>query len=236
LNLAEAKKALLAKRSDLMKRQGAREQMLRQREEEESVASAARLLAATCEEAHLWLLTEISDRRKVGVEMFENAVSPAIGGIYGPGFGITFVTYDEKREKEGIANFKMSLELSTPFEGEEASVELNGGSGGGAVEAAGTWSQITNLGIQGYGGPFVMDEAFSALSRDGKLDEIGSQLRQYGDISGRQVIFATHMADIFGPLADQTIRVTLDGNGTSHVHVTKGHGSFLTDEDGEEDA
>jgi len=80
--------------------------------------------------------------------------------------------------------------------------------GGGVTESTSWGLRLAALEWLDYDGPALLDEAFKSVSSDEKIENVAKLLQQYVNSSGRQIIFATHRADVFEEYADNTILVT----------------------------
>jgi hypothetical protein len=236
VDVEKLNKEIRSRKYSLLVKKGARDQLLRDKQLEEQSSQQQLQEAAVAEEAHLWVLTEIVERRDRAVSDIEASASATVEAIYGHGHGVKFEGYEEKRAK-GDANFKMEIQYVEPYkedghEGDTHAVGVQGGTGGGAMESIGTWLRAKALDWRRYQGPLILDESWSALSRDGKLDVIAQLLRAYCDASGRQVWLATHMVDVFAPIADQVLVVKkVDEYGKVTVVTEEGFGEAAVDED-----
>ena len=157
-------------------------------------------------QAYLFLMSEIIDRRTVAISSIEEMSTHALCQVFGDGYKLKFDTFEEKR-KEGNNTFKMEMKISSPFEGEELTTGLLGERGGGVVETVSFALRIAVVDWLGYEGPILMDEAYKSLSDDDKIRSIAEFLSDIAEQTGRQFIFATHKADVFGKVADRIIMI-----------------------------
>lgn len=77
--------------------------------------------------------------------------------------------------------------------------------------------RIAALEWLGYDGPLILDEAYKSVSSDDKIVNVAKLLKMYVESSKRQIIFATHKADVFEEYADHIIHVSKE-NGNSKVN------------------
>ena len=155
-------------------------------------------------DAHLLLLAFISQRREAAIESIESTGTHALCAIYDEDLAIHFLRNEEKKNS---AAFKMEVGIESNFMGQRIITGVKDCVGGGLIETSSFSLRIAALEWLGYNGPFIIDEAWGKMSADLKIENVAKFLSQYVQSSGRQVIFATHMADIFSDYADHIIRV-----------------------------
>jgi DNA repair exonuclease SbcCD ATPase subunit len=220
--------------TELASMRGSRDTLRKSREADAKRVDEATSNKALYEKAYLFLMSEMTERRKQALDGIESMASAALRLVYGPNYQLHFNTFDEKRKEEGMSTFRMELQIESPFETDTLITGVSGERGGGVQEIVAFALRIAALNWLGYGGPLLMDEAYKSMSHDHKIEEVAKFLRQVADATGRQMIFATHKADTFSQYADSIIHVTID-NGASKVTVYDDMGSIPIDEDDEYD-
>jgi energy-coupling factor transporter ATP-binding protein EcfA2 len=86
-----------------------------------------------------------------------------------------------------------------------------------------------------YEGPVLFDETFKSMSKDKKIHQVARWLRAIRDLTGRQIIFATHMGDIFGKISDKILYVQNDFGKSSVREIEFDELAVLQLDDEEED-
>ena len=193
--------------SSLMHRKGQCEQIETNLAEEERSLSVATRTQELSKQGKLFLQQEALERRQEAVDAIQAMTSTALGQAYGPDYRLTFDTHEDKREA-GSSNYTMTILVGSDCEGGELLTELEESRGGGITDAVAFALRIGALDFMGYEGPMIMDEAYKQISNDDKLDVIARFLYDYSRQTGRQFIFATHKADVFGEYADRVIHIT----------------------------
>ena len=152
------------------------------------------------------LLKKISSERRVNiVTSIENITNKFIQQIYGVDHKFVFA-------EEGATFDKLTPLIISPYEGEEFASSLKKGTGGGLQQVAGFGIRLAALELEDAPQPLVMDEQFSMVSSDFKIDLLNQSLVEYLKATKRQSIFITHKADIFGKYADKIIKLDkIDG-------------------------
>lgn len=156
-------------------------------------------------DAHLLLLAFIAHRRDAAIKSIEKTGTYALRAVYEDDRKLVFL---KNEEKKNTAAFKMEVGIESSLNGERMITGLKDERGGGVAETASFALRFAALEWLGYKGPLLLDEAFKSMSSDRKIDDLAQFLGKYVKSSGRQVIFATHKADIFEKYADHCIYVT----------------------------
>lgn len=165
-------------------------------------------------EAYYLTLAFISSRRDDAIESIEKTGTYTLRSIYSDDYKLHFMKNDDKKN---AAAFKMEIGIESNFNDKTIITGLNGERGGGVVEAAAAGLRVAALEWLGYKGPLMLDETFKSISADEKIDRVAQWMRHYIDTSGRQVIFATHKADVFSEYSDHIVYVN-KSNGISNVN------------------
>jgi hypothetical protein len=134
---------------------------------------------------------------------------------------LKFNTFEEKR-KEGIPNFKMEIKIASPIEKEELLTGLIGERGGGVVEIVAFALRIAALSWLHYDGPLILDEAYKSMSNDHKIWDVANFLKEVSEYTNRQIIFATHKAEVFGTVANKIIEIENCDGVAQYKNIDKG--------------
>lgn len=155
-------------------------------------------------EAHILLLGFISKRRDSAIQSIQDIGTHALRAVYGDDYKLHFL---KNEERKNTAAFKMEIGIESTFNKEKIITGLKDERGGGVVETASFALRIAALQWLGYKGPLILDEAYKSMSSDEKIIKVAEFLKTYVQHSGRQVIFATHKADIFEQYADHIVYI-----------------------------
>lgn len=206
-----AKKHLDKIRIELHEKRGVRNQLLKSRQEESDLMSENQSIKIKSEKAYLFLLSEITTRRKQAVGDIQTIASSALQMSHGDGYGIQFYDFEDVR-KAGTNSFKMEIQMISPYgkNGKSLVTKLFGSRGGGGIEVAAYSLRMGALDWLKYSGPVLLDEFFKSLSRDKKVNQVAKWFRLIHEVTGRQTICTTHMGDIFGKIADKILYVSND--------------------------
>ena len=206
MEFLEIQKSLNLWKTHLSEKKGARDQILKIKEAEEVRLIDIQEKQRLYYQAQLFLLSEIVDRRKTVIESIEEIGTHALRMIYGHGYKLQFDTFEEKR-KEGVPNFKMDINITSPIDDSEVTTGLDDERGGGLIEIVAFSLRIAALNWLGYDGPIILDEAYKSMSNDNKLESVAFFMKELSDATSRQIIFATHRAEVFAPIADNIIQI-----------------------------
>lgn len=210
--LKSHEKAVAQRAIKLSQQQGARDQLRESLRVEEARRDAAIEEQRVASQGQLFLQAEVAERRSEAIKVLEEMGTSALRMVYGAGYRLQFLTFDEKRKGDGVNNFKMEIQIASPHEGGELVTGLIGERGGGVVETVDAAFREAALFYRGYKGPRFMDEAFKSMSNDSKLVSIAKYLQDSRRATGIQNVFATHKADVFGPYSDKILEVrNIDG-------------------------
>ena len=154
------------------------------------------------------MLSEITERRQQAVSLIEDMATAALARIYGPDHALRFISNEGERQEGKATNFTMRLQVVSKYKGQELVTGLIGSVGGGLIEAVAFALRIAFLSVLGWNGPVLLDEAYSAMSADGKLQALAGFLKETCELTGRQIIFVTHAGHGFREVADRIIHVS----------------------------
>lgn len=198
---------------NLAQKKGVRERIQQQCDELKTKIDSDTKEAKTKKDGHLLLLAFISQRREVAISSIEETGTYALKAVCGDDYSIHFLRNEEKKNS---AAFKMEIGIESNFNNKKVITGLKDERGGGIVETTSFSLRFAALEWLGYDGPMLLDEAFKSVSADEKIMNVAELLKLYVDSSERQIIFATHKADVFESYADHVIRVDKT-NGVSHI-------------------
>jgi hypothetical protein len=194
-------------RSSIAERKGARDQLLKNKAAEEQALGHLLEEQRLSEQASLFLAAEIVERRQKATSAIESIGTSALKMIYGDDYALIFETFNEKREKGEKGGFKMEIQIKSDLKNQPLKTGLMGERGGGVIEVTAFGLRIAALDWMGYDGPLILDEAWKSMSADSKIEAVANFLKFYSDSTKRQIIFATHRADVFGKHANNIVRI-----------------------------
>lgn len=224
-------------RIQLHEKRGVRNQLLKSKQEETVTLTEAQSAKKIAEKANLFLLSEITTRRKQAVGAIENIASSALKMVYGDGYSIQFYNFEDAR-KTGSNTFNMEIQMVSPYgKGNKSLVtKLFGSRGGGGIEVSAFSLRLGALDWHKYEGPILLDEAFKSMSKDKKIHQVAKWIQAIHDATGRQIIFATHMGDVFGKISNKVLYVHNDLGKSGVREIDYNELAILQIEDEDEDS
>lgn len=184
-----------------------------QKVDEELKTREAEAERTLCEQAEVFLRAEIKERRRKTMDAIADLGTTALQQVYGDGYSLRFA---EAGDADNAANLRLEIEIVSLLDGEELATGLLGERGGGVVEVVAFALRIAALGWRRYEGPLILDEAYKSMSADDKIGRVADFLSRLAEETGRQVLFATHKADVFGRVAKSVVLVS-QAKGEAHV-------------------
>ena len=166
-----------------------------------------------CEQAEVFLRSEVKERRRKTTDAIAELGTAALQQVYGDEYSLRFA---EAGNADNVANLRLAIEIVSLLDGEELTTGLLGERGGGVVEVVAFALRIAALGWRRYEGPLILDEAYKSMSADDKIGRVADFLSRLAVETGRQVLFATHKVDVFGRVAESVVRVS-QVKGEAHV-------------------
>lgn len=218
---------------ELLASKAARDLLAGQRDAEAGARDASERERELCEKAELFLRSEVKERRRKASSAIAGLGTAALRRIYGDGYELRFT---EGGSADNAANLKLEIEIVSLLDGEELATGLMGERGGGVVEVVAFALRMAALGWRRYEGPLILDEAYKSMSADEKIARVAEFLAQVTEMTGRQVIFATHKADVFGPVASNVLRVTQAGGVASVERLSEDERAELASQETDDPA
>jgi len=217
---------LAAWEKELNSKRTKRDMLQEKKEREENEGRKAEEERTLASMAEVFLRIEVIERRVQTIADIADIGTAALKQVYGGDYALRFVAAGDA---DNAANLK--IEIVSLLDGEELTTGLMGERGGGVVEVVAFALRMAALGWRRYGGPLILDEAYKSMSADEKMGQVAQFLAHVAKQTGRQVIFATHKTDVFGPVASNVLRVTKTRGVASVEHLPEdGRGTLSSDD------
>lgn len=217
--LSKIQMALQSWMFNIAEKKGVRTQLQNEISSEEEILKNNREEQQKLQQANIFLMTAVEERRESAVKSIEAISTAALQSVYGDGYSLTFDTFEEKRQA-GDNNFKMEIQIHSPYGKDEIlSTSIDDECGMGVVEMSSYALRIATLEWLGYEGPILMDETHRNIGVDEKVTSVLQFIRTHTDEFKRQMIFVTHMHEQFNEISDRIFTVTKNSHGTSCVSV-----------------
>lgn len=215
---------------ELLASKAARDLLAGQRDAEVVAQSASEGERELCEKAELFLRSEVKERRRKASSTIAGLGTAALRHVYGDGYELRFT------EAGDAANLNMKIEIVSLLDGEELTTGLMGERGGGVVEVVAFALRMAALGWRHYDGPIILDEAYKSMSADDKITRVAEFLAYVTEQKGRQVIFATHKADVFGHVAHSVLRISHEAGVASAERLSEDEKAELASQETDDPA
>lgn len=222
---------------ELLASKAARDLLAGQRDAEAGARDASERERELCERAELFLRSEVKERRRKASNTISGLGTAALRRVYGDGYELRFTeagVADKAANK--AANLKMEIEIVSLIDGEELKTGLMGERGGGVVEVVAFALRMAALGWRHYEGPIILDEAYKSMSADEKITRVAEFLAHVTEQTGRQVVFATHKADVFGRVAHNVLRVSHEAGVASAERLSEDERAELASQETDDPA
>lgn len=154
-------------------------------------------------------LTAVSKKaRDNTIKSIETLATTAIRAVYDEPIDIKL---QYRGKNKGDSSDKMEvLAVKTRKNGQQTITGIADSQGGGLSETSSFALRMACIKWLSYKGPIILDEAYKSLSNDEKIERIAISLKEFKEITGNQIVFSTHDREIFGPISDKEIKVTID--------------------------
>lgn len=163
-------------------------------------------------QALVLIKTRASDTRKASIEVINEMITSLIKPMFGDDYIFHF-SYNEKALESGIkSGFNIIPEITRKVNGKMFTSGIKDSVGGGLCEIISVWLRFAFLKLNNHRGLVILDENWTAVSFDNKMDQLIRNFDDYIKESQSQVLLITHRAEMFGKIADNIVRVVnIDG-------------------------
>lgn len=163
------------------------------------------------DKASILLKAQAAETREATIGTIEAMLTLAIKSIYGIDYEFSFEYNDKAIEKGERGAFNITPSISSGL-GENRFTTSIGARGGGLKEVISVLLRLAFLKFYGYKGVIVLDETWSSLSADMKMDNLIEFMESYIEETDIQIVFITHRAEMFGKIAKKIILVSKDSS------------------------
>ena len=157
---------------------------------------------ANLQKASIFYKSKAQNTREGCITTVNQNTSPLIKRMYGVDYDFGFF-YDEKAQEKGEKmGFNLMPTITNTVNGKRVTTYSMDSRGGGIIETISVFLRWAFLQMNGYKGPLILDEAWSAVSADDKMETLINFIKEYVEITDSQLIFVTHRAENFGKIAN----------------------------------
>jgi DNA repair ATPase RecN len=150
----------------------------------------------------IFLRLKAADTRIAALASIEEIVTAALREIYGEDYIFTMEMKEvSSKEGENTGLFTILPCIEKMVNGKLVKRPIKGSNGGGVLEISSVLLRFAFGTYNNYGGIYVLDEALSAVSKDGVMEKLLIFLDRYIKELGLQVILITHSAEKFSQIS-----------------------------------
>ena len=150
----------------------------------------------------IFLRLKAADTRIAALATIEEIVTAALQEIYGEDYIFTMEMKEvSTKEGENTGLFTILPCIEKMVNGKLVKRPIKGSNGGGVLEIISVLLRFAFGTYNNYGGIYVLDEALSAVSKDGVMEKLLIFLDRYIKELGLQVILITHSAEKFSQIS-----------------------------------
>jgi hypothetical protein len=158
------------------------------------------------QKAEILLMSKATEIRDSAIDTIESIVTTGIKFIYGDDYRVQFDKHEEQREDGNKSGFKIGFQIVSETENGELVTGIND-RGGGLAEVTSSLVRFAFLKMKNHDGFILLDESWSAVSADSKMQNLIEFIAHYVKENDLQLILNTHRAEMFGKIADNILRV-----------------------------
>jgi predicted ATPase len=157
---------------------------------------------ANLQKASIFYKSKAQDTREGYIKTINQNISHLIKRMYGEDYEFGFI-YDEKAQEKGEKiGFNLMPAITNTVNGKRVTTYSMDSRGGGILETISVFLRWVFLQMDGYKGPLILDESWSAVSADEKMEMLIDFIKEYVAETNSQLIFVTHRAENFGKIAN----------------------------------
>jgi DNA repair ATPase RecN len=202
LELSEIKKQCNKIERHLIALEAERDTLLALLEEQEMKLLDLEMQKDHNKKGQIFLRLKAADTRIAALATIEEIVTAALQEIYGEDYIFTMEMKEvSSKEGENTGLFTILPCIEKMVNGKLVKRPIKGSNGGGVLEIISVLLRFAFGTYNNYNGVYVLDEALSAVSKDGVMEKLLIFLDRYIKELGLQVILITHSAEKFSQIS-----------------------------------
>ena len=156
----------------------------------------------------IFLRMKAADTRVQALASIEEIVTAALKEMYGEDYKFTLELKEvSSKDGENTGLFTILPCVEKLIDGKLTNRPIKDSNGGGLMEIVSVLLRFAFGTYNNYNGIYVLDEAFSAVSKDGIMGQLLVFLDRYIAELGLQVMLITHSAESFSQISSQNYLV-----------------------------
>jgi predicted ATPase len=220
LNLQQIKSFCSKLERELITLEAERKTLQTLLEEQESKIKVLEVDKELNKKANIFIRQIAQETRLNAISSIEELVTAWSRDMYSQDYTFTMEMKEiSQKESENTSQFTISPTLEKIIDGELVKRPLRGTSGGGLHEIISYILRIAFGTYNGYTGAYFLDEAFSAVSKDGVMKYLLKFMKKYNTELGLQNILITHSPEKFALISSKNYLVYKE-NGIAKVKET----------------
>lgn len=208
MDLSEIKKECNKLERHLIALEAERDTLLALLEEQELKLLELETKKDQNKKGQIFLRLKAADTRIQALASIEEIVTAALREIYGEDYIFTLEMKEvSSKEGENTGLFTILPCIEKVIDGKRVKRPIKGSNGGGVLEIISVLLRFAFGTYNNYNGIYILDEALSAVSKDGVMEKLLIFLDRYITELGLQVILITHSAEKFSQISTQNYLV-----------------------------
>jgi DNA repair exonuclease SbcCD ATPase subunit len=202
MNRSELEKKYKALENEINQLKFTRDALIKTIEEKKKQLEADISEKANLQKASIFYKTKAQGTREGCISFINKNISPLIKRMFGDDYDFGFFYNEKAQEKGEKVGFNLMPTITNTVNGKRVTTYSMDSRGGGILETISVFLRWVFIQMDGYRGPLILDESWSAVSSDDKMEMLIDFIKEYVEITDSQLIFVTHRAENFGKIAN----------------------------------
>lgn len=202
MNRSELEKKYKALENEINQLKFTRDALIKTIEEKKKQLEADITEKANLQKASIFYKFKAQGTRECYISFINKNISPLIKRMFGNDYDFGFFYNEKAQEKGEKVGFNLMPTITNTVNGKRVTTYSMDSRGGGILETISVFLRWVFIQMDGYRGPLILDESWSAVSSDDKMEMLIEFIKEYVEITDSQLIFVTHRAENFGKIAN----------------------------------
>lgn len=202
MNRSELEKKYKALENEINQLKFTRDALIKTIEEKKKQLEADITEKANLQKASIFYKFKAQGTREGCISFINKNISPLIKRMFGDDYDFGFFYNEKAQEKGEKVGFNLMPTITNTVNGKRVTTYSMDSRGGGILETISVFLRWVFIQMDGYRGPLILDESWSAVSSDDKMEMLIDFIKEYVEITDSQLIFVTHRAENFGKIAN----------------------------------
>jgi hypothetical protein len=202
MNRSELEKKYKALENEINQLKFTRDALIKTIEEKKKQLEADTTEKVNLQKASIFYKSKAQGTREGYILNINKNISHLIKRMYGDDYDFGFLYNEKAQEKGEKVGFNLMPTITNTVNGKRVTTYSMDSRGGGILETISVFLRWVFIQMDGYRGPLILDESWSAVSADDKMEMLINFIKEYVEITNSQLIFVTHRAENFGKIAN----------------------------------